>query len=156
MADYTSWHEAAADLDRRLQRLESTSPPVPATDLWAVDALREHARADAALIAGSSRGTDWQIALTDEALSEQDWGAHAATIAALGHPIRLHLLQQIHRGVDTAAALAADSQLGTTGQLHHHLRALTAAGWTHTVTRGRYAIPPTRVVPLLCLLLTLQ
>ncbi len=40
----------------------------------------------------------------------------------------------------------------TTGQIYHHLRLLTAAGWLHTTGRGRYEVPGTRVVPLLVVL----
>lgn len=156
MADPNSWQSAVADLDRRLQRLERTPPPVAAVDLWAVEALHDRLGADGALIAGSSHGAQWQVALTDEAMSAQDWSERAGTLAALANPVRLHLLQLLHSGVTTAAELADDPQIGTTGQLHHHLRALAAGGWLHTVGRGRYEIPPARVVPLLCLLLTLQ
>ena len=156
MARTASWQAAVADLDRRLQRLERTPAPVGALDLWAVEALQDRLGADGALIAGSSHGAQWQVTLTDEALSAQDWSERAGPLAALGNPVRLHLLHLVHSGVTTAAGLADDPQIGTTGQLHHHLRALAAGGWLQTVGRGRYEIPPARVVPLLCLLLTLQ
>jgi hypothetical protein len=35
------------------------------------------------------------------------------------------------------------------GQLHHHLRALVAAGWLTSTGRGRWSIPAPRVIPLL-------
>lgn len=156
MATDETWRTAVADLDRRLQRLERTPTPVPAVDLWAVEALHDRLGTDGALIAGSSRGAQWQVALTDEGLSAQDWSERAGALAALGSPVRLHLLHLVHSGVTTAAELADDPQIATTGQLHHHLRALAAGGWLQTIGRGRYEIPPARVVPLLCLLLTLQ
>ena len=39
--------------------------------------------------------------------------------------------------------------LGTTGQLHHHLRALVAAGWLASTGRGSWQVPASRVIPLL-------
>lgn len=156
------WTAVAADLERRLQALEAaaTRPAVERdieVDLWAVDGVAARFdQADAALIAGASQGTQWQVALSDDSISGQDWTERAGTIAALGHPARLHLLQQIHRGVTSAAELADDPRIGTTGQLHHHLRVLTAGGWVQTTSRGQYRIPPARIVPLLCLLLASQ
>ncbi len=57
------------------------------------------------------------------------------------------------RGVRTTAALLAEDSLGTTGQLHHHLRQLVAAGWLSVVKRGEYAVPAQRAVPLLVIML---
>lgn len=65
---------------------------------------------------------------------------------------RLRLLREILGGLRTAAELAALDEAGTTGQIHHHLRQLTGAGWLHAAGRGRYEIPPVRVVPLLVVL----
>ena len=68
---------------------------------------------------------------------------------ALSHPVRLRLLQQVLNGTATTAELADDETLGTTGQLHHHLRALVAAGWLTSTGRGRWSIPAPRIIPLL-------
>ncbi|MFJ6574283.1 ArsR/SmtB family transcription factor [Streptomyces sp. NPDC091292] len=78
-----------------------------------------------------------------------DWSAAAEPLAALGHPVRLRLLREILGGRRTAAELTELEGLGTTGQIYHHLRQLTGAGWLHTTSRGRYEVPGTRVVPLL-------
>ncbi|MGY1838352.1 MULTISPECIES: hypothetical protein [unclassified Modestobacter] len=77
-----------------------------------------------------------------------DDDALAATLSALAHPVRLRLLREVLNGHTSTAALAALPGLGTTGQLHHHLRQLTAAGWLRTTGRGAYGVPPERVVPL--------
>jgi len=45
--------------------------------------------------------------------------------------------------------MATDPQLGTSGQVHHHVRQLVAAGWLRPTARGRYEVPVDRVVPLL-------
>ncbi|MCZ2806746.1 helix-turn-helix domain-containing protein [Modestobacter sp. VKM Ac-2983] len=77
-----------------------------------------------------------------------DDDALAAALSALAHPVRLRLLREVLGGHTTTAALAALPGLGTTGQLHHHLRQLTAAGWLRTGGRGSYGVPADRVVPL--------
>jgi hypothetical protein len=64
-------------------------------------------------------------------------------------PVRLRLLQQVLSGRTSTAELAADESLGTTGQLHHHLRALVAAGWLTSTGRGSWRVPTPRVIPLL-------
>ncbi|MFC7643034.1 hypothetical protein ACFQX6_20720 [Streptosporangium lutulentum] len=61
----------------------------------------------------------------------------------------MRLLREILGGRRAVADLAALDGLGTTGQVYHHLRQLTSAGWLHTAGRGRYEVPPGRVVPLL-------
>ena len=56
-------------------------------------------------------------------------------------------------GRTTTAALAADESLGTTGPLHHHLRALVAAGWLASTGRGCWSVAARRVIPLLVVVL---
>jgi hypothetical protein len=43
--------------------------------------------------------------------------------------------------------------VGTSGQVYHHLRLLTAAGWVRAQGGGRYEVPVARTVPLLGALL---
>lgn len=95
---------------------------------------------------------EWQYGALTEALVDGDWADAAESFAALGHPVRLRLLREILGGLRTAAELAALDEAGTTGQIYHHLRQLTGAGWLHAAGRGRYEIPPVRVVPLLVVL----
>lgn len=91
----------------------------------------------------------WQQAGATAAMLETDWTEHAAAFQALAHPVRLELLRRILTGTTTTAALAESDALGTTGQLHHHLRQLVAAGWVRQSGRGSYEVPAARVVPLL-------
>ena len=91
----------------------------------------------------------WQWGADAEGLRESDWSSAAGVLDALAHPVRLRLLQRVLNGSTTTAELGLDDALGTTGQLHHHLRALVAAGWLQSVGRGSWAIPAPRVVPLL-------
>jgi len=95
----------------------------------------------------------WQDSLGLTELLELDGSQAAETLAALGHPVRLQLLQQVLRGVQTAAALTATEGLGTSGQVYHHLRLLVTAGWLRTKQRGSYEVPAARVVPLLVAIL---
>ena len=91
----------------------------------------------------------WQQGAPTEGLLESDWGEHAAVFQALAHPVRLELLRRILGGTTTTFELARIDTLGTTGQLHHHLRQLVAAGWVRQSGRGTYEVPAARVVPLL-------
>ena len=81
-----------------------------------------------------------------------EWERLAPCIAALGHPVRLRLLQAVLSGTRQASALAAAAGVGTTGQLYHHLRELGAAGWLNAERRGSWEVPAARVAPLLALL----
>ena len=84
---------------------------------------------------------------------DRDWTDLAPALGALGHPARLHILQLVARGeATTAAELTARADLGSTGQIYHHLRQLVAAGWLQTHNKGRHTVPPERVVPLLVIL----
>ena len=97
---------------------------------------------------GPSR-VDWKMGHPAHGLLSADWAEIAPALAALGHPVRLHLLQAVLNGMRDTAALAETLGEGTTGQLHHHLRELTATGWLRVERRGRYIVPADRVVPLL-------
>jgi len=127
---------------------------------WALDGLRERIGEDnagAVLYTGTvdlptGEHYDWQYGTGVDDLLEADWADWAATLSALGHPVRLLLLRRVLAGVRTAADLGADEALGTTGQLYHHLRLLVSAGWLHSSSRGQYAVPGERVVPLLVVL----
>jgi hypothetical protein len=70
--------------------------------------------------------------------------------------VRLRLLRRVLGGARSTAELADDKELGTTGQLYHHLRQLAATGWLRSTGRGRYAVPGERVVPLLVILTAAQ
>ncbi|MFB9317748.1 ArsR/SmtB family transcription factor [Cryptosporangium minutisporangium] len=136
------------------------SAGVPADLFWALEGLKQRVDADepgAVLYTGTvglptGERYDWQYGTPVEALLEADWSAWADRLAALGHPVRLRLLHRILSGVRTTAELAADEELGTTGQLYHHLRHLVSAGWLQSAARGRYTVPGERVVPLLVIL----
>ncbi|MGO1974846.1 MAG: ArsR/SmtB family transcription factor [Propionibacteriaceae bacterium] len=101
---------------------------------------------------GAEEPVRWQAARPGDALMATDWSALSGALAALGHPTRLTLLQAVLNGTTTVAELAKKEEFGTTGQIYHHLSQLTGAGWLRTTTRGRHAVPPERIIPLLAIL----
>ncbi|MDO3700929.1 helix-turn-helix domain-containing protein [Micromonospora sp. C28SCA-DRY-2] len=160
-----------ADLEERVTALEAqvaalvqhqpvAEPAEPSGDtFWALHGLKRLVPADgsgAVLYTGTVRLAgqhhDWQYGLPVDAVLDADWTELAGALTALAHPVRLRLLREILGGRHTTAALAEIEGLGTTGQLHHHLRQLTAAGWLRSTGRGQYAVPGDRVVPLLAIL----
>ena len=104
----------------------------------------------------NDRQIDWQYGRTTPEVLEADWSQRASALAALGNPVRLTLLREIVHGRTTVSALSAVEGLGTSGQIYHHLRQLTAEGWLHSPSRGSFAVPPTRVVALLAILVALE
>jgi DNA-binding transcriptional ArsR family regulator len=158
--------DALADLEARVARLEERLRPGPgpseepvdeAEPFWALNELERRHPDGAVLYAGAVPTHDgpvrWQMGHSSAGLMDEDWTVHASTLAALGHPSRLQILQAIARGeAHTAADLAQAEGLGTTGQIYHHLRQLVAAGWLRSTTRGRHEVPAERVVPLLVIL----
>lgn len=131
--------------------------------LWALNELkRQVGERDAVLFTGTKSAAgggryEWQFGiLVDELTAELsdavDVSRFTDVLAALAHPARLRVLMAVLEGRDTAADLGSIDGSGTTGQLYHHIRQLTAAGWLRSVERGRYQIPAERVVPLLAVL----
>lgn len=159
--------ERVAELERRMAALESADRTEHAPtegDFWALEGLKaqlaevgEAAADGGVLFTGAvslptGERYEWQFGALTEDLLERDWSEVADSFAALGHPVRLRLLREILGGRRTAAELAELEEIGTTGQIYHHLRQLTAAGWLHTAGRGRHEVPGARVVPLLVVL----
>lgn len=153
----TELEDRVAALEEIVARLGRSAPPSAAEradlDLWLVDALHERHPQGAVAFGGAvpvGKGeVVWQWGADAESLRESDWSSASGVLDALAHPVRLRLLQRVLNGTVSTADLALDDALGTTGQLHHHLRALVAAGWLQSVGRGTWAIPAPRVVPLL-------
>ncbi|WP_374935862.1 ArsR/SmtB family transcription factor [Streptomyces sp. SM14] len=146
---------------------DPSAPSTPSTpdDLyWALNRLRSELDElgedrGGVMIAGSVGGSDptvgrteWQYVTTTATLLETDWATLADAVSALGQPVRLRLIKALLEGRSTVAELVELDGLGTTGQIYHHLRQLVAAGWLQGAGRGRYQVPPTRLVPLLAVL----
>lgn len=158
-----------AALEERVAALESvatpTTPPLD-TDaddrFWALTGLTARvdrpASSGAVMMVGDVRtpaGDEarWQYALTTDDLLAADWSDLAPVLAALGHPVRLALLRAVLDGARTARELADAVDVGSTGQVYHHLRQLQAAGWLRAAAGGEHVVPAERLVPLLMTLL---
>ena len=125
---------------------------------WALEGLEAQAPEGAVLYTGSVQTpvgglVRWQYAQTGPDLFAEDWAEHAARLAALGNPVRLRILHSVLHGVSSAARLTEDVDAGTSGQIYHHLKELTSAGWLTSPKRGVFEVPASRIVPLLTVLL---
>ncbi|MDF2716847.1 MAG: ArsR family transcriptional regulator [Paenibacillus sp.] len=88
-----------------------------------------------------------------EDLLELNRGKAAKVLSALGHKQRLDLLFEVWNEPLTGAELVERLNMGTTGQLYHHLKALSGADLlTQEERGGRYTIPDHRRFPILLLL----
>ena len=166
--------ERWVELERRVAALEARGVPAPTAEddtgpgtdpqgFWVLDGLRPQAGGSGAVVyAGvfrtAGRGeVEWQyghhaddlLGPADEDGVGSDLELVAARLGALGHPARLAILAAVLRGHDRTADLPQLLDLGTTGQVYHHVKALTAAGWLRPAGRGRMAVPAERVIPLL-------
>ncbi len=157
MAD-DSLLERVAALEDRVSRLESGPNPTRNEVFWALEGLRRRLTGDGqvlftgAIDLPTGEHYEWQQGAAATELLDANWADHAAPYAALGHPVRLTLLRAVLRGTRSSAELQETAGLNTTGQLYHHLKQLTAAGWLQAEGRGHYLVPAGRVVPLLVLL----
>ena len=157
MDDQSELADRLAALEARVARLEvpRSDTTRSTADATVLDRLRAEApEGGGVAFAGSlalpgGRRVEWQMGHPATGLLTSDWHDIAPVLAALGHPVRLRLLNAVLAGTHETAALAETLGDGSTGQLHHHLRELTATGWLRAERRGRYDVPADRVVPLL-------
>lgn len=165
---------AIEQMQTRLEALEAatggadegaTRPPGPevASDpFWLLDRLARNTGPQFASgeVAGSvayggrvrAPGTGelvWQLEHPVPDIVDADLEAAAAVLGALGHPLRLEILRRLLLGARTLGELQEIPSTGTSGQVHHHLRELRAAGLVVSQRRNHYAIPADRVVALL-------
>ncbi len=94
----------------------------------------------------------WQRQRSTRELLEGNWRDLSETIAALAHPMRLEILKHAIGQDRSTQDFMALPEMGTTGQLFHHIKALQDAGWLRSLQRGLYSVPGERVVPLLAIL----
>jgi DNA gyrase subunit B len=86
-------------------------------------------------------------------LLEIDTDKSAKIIGALGHKQRLDIMKAVLAKPMTGPELVELLQMGTTGQLYHHTKALTGADLLRQDERGgAYFVPSHRKLPLLLLL----
>lgn len=163
-ADRSGSPDATASHSARPSAPPSTAATSAASDshddtFWALEGLRS--RIDdpgAVMMVGSVRTPKghearWQLAEHADTLLASDFADRAESLSALAHPVRLRMLQRVLTDADTVQDLTATGEFGTSGQIYHHLRQLTAHGWLRATGGGRYEVSATRVVPLLTILL---
>ena len=138
-----------AELEQRVAALEGSArdAPLPGTE---DDGGAFGYGGQVAL--GDSR-VSWRIDVTPErALSLPD-RPRIEVLSALAHPVRVDLVRTLlAQGALPATALQEAARLGSTGQLYHHLKALTASGVVEQDKRGSYRLRPEATVPVLVLL----
>jgi hypothetical protein len=94
----------------------------------------------------------WQRQDSTRSLLDSDWRDLSETITALAHPVRLGILKHALAQDRSTQDFMSLPEMGTTGQLFHHIKALQEAGWLRSLQRGQYGVPGERVVPLLAIL----
>lgn len=144
------------------EREPATEDSAPSADtFWALDGLKSRLGPrggvlyTGAVTLGGGR-YEYQWARPTEHLEQTDWAERAETVGALGHPLRLTLLQRLAEGERTVAQLVDELELGSTGIAYHHLSALQAGGWVTSPRRGTWAIPASRLIPLLAIVTALE
>lgn len=161
-----------SELERRVALLEGRRgepqplrPVVDAERYWALARLAERAGpefdkdgvAGSLLYAGRATtpgGGDliWQAEHALPGLLAEGWRDAAGVLAALGSPVRLEIVRRLLLGGETVQQLQEIPELGTSGQLYHHLRDLQTAGLVTQRRRGRYGVAPDKVVPALIII----
>ena len=80
------------------------------------------------------------------------WDDPMTRLTALAHPVRGTILRTLLDAPATAAQLAENNVVTSTGTAYHHLNALMAAGWISKKPTGEFSIRISRIVPLLPIL----
>ena len=80
------------------------------------------------------------------------WDDPMTRLTALAHPVRGTILRTLLDAPATAAQLAENNVVTSTGTAYHHLNALMAAGWISKKPTGEFSIRISRIVPLLTIL----
>jgi transposase/biotin operon repressor len=89
----------------------------------------------------STDGLWWAGEFNLPDILDSDLPSAAVVLAALGHPLRLRLLRELLLGASTIEELQRIDGIGSSGQLHHHLRELRGAGFVVSAKRNHYAVP---------------
>ena len=80
------------------------------------------------------------------------WDDPMTRLTALAHPVRGTILRTLLDAPTTAAQLAENNVVTSTGTAYHHLNALMSAGWISKKPTGEFSIRVSRIVPLLTIL----
>lgn len=153
----------SGDQGAAANQTDSSDPADPTTSdrFWALSALKSHLPAPGGVVYAGAVDlpighVEYQWGRPTDPLLRADWADRAERVASLGHPLRLSLLQKLLEGERTVAQLVDELDLASTGVAYHHLHQLQGAGWVTSPSRGTWAVPPTRVVPLLAIITALE
>lgn len=96
---------------------------------------------------------NWAIQVAPGAVLSLGDGPRVEVLAALSSTARVALVKTLaEKGAQSAPALQEAAELGSPGQLYHHLKALTGAGIVEQDKRGSYRLRPAATIPVLVLL----
>lgn len=146
---------------------DPAAPATPATTtpdtdaFWALRALQDRIPSPGGVVYTGSVDLpighlEYQWGRPVDPLLRADWAERADRLSALGHPLRLSMLRRLLEGEYTVAQLVDELDLASTGVAYHHLNLLQNAGWVTSPQRGTWAVPPTRVVPLLTIITAVE
>ena len=138
-----------ARLEQRISQLERVNEPPPWPTLPPADTGTVSYSGDVTL----SGHVAWTMTLSAGAVLELPDPPVATVLSGLGHPARVAMIRRLLLGAASVAELQQSAGGTSTGQLYHHLRALTGCGLAEQDGRGRYRVPATAVVPILTMLL---
>jgi DNA-binding transcriptional ArsR family regulator len=129
-------------------------------EFWILEGLRTQAGGQGGAVAYAGMLSDgsvqWQYQRPADHVLALDFADSAAQLAAIGSPVRMQILQAVLAGADSVARLSDLPDMGSSGQLYHHLNQLTGAGWLVSPRRGRWEVPAERIIPLLTIVLATQ
>ncbi|MFG2003044.1 ArsR/SmtB family transcription factor [Spirillospora sp. NPDC048911] len=135
-------------LEARVAELEARLPKSAASGAAADDTGQVRYGGDARL--GGYEWT-WDVVRSPGELLKLPAGPLAAVLQAAGHPARFEVLRSLLTGPRTVTELQSELGLNSTGQLYHHLKALSSAGLIEQTERAVYRLPAQAVFPVLAL-----
>lgn len=89
---------------------------------------------------------DWHR--PSEFLRQEAFDSSLERVAALAHPVRHAIMQQLLIASTSVHELVRLGIVSSTGTAYHHISALQVAGWVRKKD-GVLSIPPSRIIPLL-------
>ena len=145
-----------AILEERIPEEMATTPPTAPTGTKQVDDAAETYNTGAVMFAGhittSEQEAMYQWTRPTDFFLATSWDDPMTRLTALAHPVRGTILRTLLDAPATAAQLAENNAVTSTGTAYHHLNALMAAGWISKEPTGEFSIRLSRIVPLLTIL----
>ena len=96
-----------------------------------------------------SRNISFLWTRSPQDLIQNSWDESFRRVAALAHPLRGVILKHLLHSPSSVTQLCEAGIVSSTGTAYHHLNELEVGGWVRKFKKGKYEIPPERVIPLL-------